>query len=327
MPKHVVRTLIQSWTVAAIVGSAALLATNAAGQSYPERVVEVAIPGTPGTSADIVGRVLLDGMSQHLGQRFIAVNKPGAGGVTATVGVAQAKPDGYTLLHGAAWTLTAAPLTELHTPYSRKSFHALCQTFKNDQVIVARPDTYRSVPELIAASRLKPGGLSYGTPGIGSIPHLAMAELSQMTGALFNQVPFRGTAEPIQMTHAGQIDFSVLPLTAAAGSNLVMPGLFASKRNPSIPSVPTASEQGFDIMPLSIGGLFAPAETPFDIRQKLEEACMIAMQSDAFKRMARNTFQPSDFMADSREFSVNIDKDEVEKRRLLSSLGMIKRAP
>jgi tripartite-type tricarboxylate transporter receptor subunit TctC len=316
----------RSWeSVAAIAAFVAGLAGDATGQPYPDRIVEVLIPGTPGNSADIVGRVLLDGMSTYLGQRFLPLNKPGAGGVIATTAVAHAKSDGYTLLHGAAWTLTAAPLTELHTPYTRASFEPICQTFKNDQVIVARPNTYKNVADLIAATKAKPGGLNYGTPSLGSIPHLAMVELSQIAKAEFNQVSFRGSSEPVQMTAAGQIDFGVAPLTAAASTTLVMPGLFASKRNPSIPDVPTVAEQGFDVAPLSIGGLYAPAGIPATVKDKLEAACMAAMQTDAFKLMAKNTLQPSDFNGDGRVFSMNIDKDVDDKRRLLTSLGMAKR--
>ena len=297
---------------------------DARAQSFPDRLIEFVIPAPPASSADIVGRMLLEGMAANLGQRLVAVNKPSAGGVVATAAVAQSKPDGYTLLHGAAWNLTVAPLTELHAPYTRRSFDAICQTFKNDQVIVARPDSYRNISELIAASKNKPGGLNYGTPAIASVAHLAMAELSQTVKAEFNHIPFRGPAEAIQMTQAGQIDFAVSPLTAAAASNLAKPGLFASHRNRSLPDVPTATEQGFDVAPLSIGGLYVPAGTPEPVKRKLEEACIASMQTDAFKRMANNTFQPSDFIADSAGFSSNLDKDMADKRRLLTSLGLAK---
>jgi tripartite-type tricarboxylate transporter receptor subunit TctC len=311
--------------IAAIATVAVMLASGARGQSYPERIIEMVIPGTPGNSADIVGRVLMDGMSKGLGQHLIAINKPGADGIVATSAVAQAKPDGYTLLHGAAWTLTVAPLTELHTAYTRKSFDPICQTFKNEQVIVARPNTYRTVAELIASNKAKSGGLNYGTPGIGTIPHLAMAELAQMANTEFNQVPFRSTADSIQMTLAGQVDFAVAPLTAVANSNLTMLGLFAAKRNPSIPDVRTLAEQGFDVSPLSVGGVLAPAGLPTDVRGKLEAACMAAMQTDAFKFMAKTTFQPSDFSGDASVFTLNIDKDAQEKQRLLTALGMAKK--
>jgi tripartite-type tricarboxylate transporter receptor subunit TctC len=151
-----------------------------------------------------------------------------------------------------------------------------------------------------------------------------MAELSQIAHVEFNQVPFRGPPESIQMVAAGQIDFAVAPLAAATSSNLAMPGLFAQKRNPSIPDVPTVKEQGFDVAPLSIGGLFAPAGLPADIKAKLGEACNAAVHSDAFLRIAKATFQPPDYYADGAAFTASIEQDVVEKRRLLTALGMVK---
>jgi tripartite-type tricarboxylate transporter receptor subunit TctC len=311
-------------TIAAIAAAAIGMADGAVAQSYPDRIIELVVPSPPGSSADIVGRVLTDAMATQLGQRFVVLNKPGAGGIVGTVVVAQAKPDGYTLLHGAAVSVTVAPLTERNAGYTAKSVEGICQTFKNDQVIVARPNTYSSVADIIAASKAKPGGLNYGTPGLGTIPHLAMIELSRIAKVEFNHVPFRGPAESIQMTHAGQIDFAVAPLTAAANSNLAMPGLFAPNRNQSIANVPTVKEQGFDITPLSIGGLYAPAGLPADIKNKLESACVTAMKTDAFVRMAKSTFQPSDFSANAAGFQANLDKDVEDKRRLLTALGMVK---
>jgi len=310
-----------------VISTAAVLLIGATGcaaaQGYPDHVIELVVPSTPGSSADLLGRVLADGISAALGQHTIVLNKAGAGGMLGTASVAQAKPDGYTLLHTAVYALTVQPLTE-KTAYTHKSFDPICQTFKNDQVIVARPNTYKNVAELLAASKAKPGGLNYGTPGIGTIPHLSIAELSQITKVTFNQVPFRGPPETIQMTAAGQIDFAVAPLTAAASSNLAMPGLFAQQRNPSIPNVPTVKEQGYDVSPLSIGGIFAPAGLAPEVKKKLDDACQSAMKTDAFQRIAKNTFQPANFMADSARFKANVDKDVEDKRKLLTALGMVK---
>ena len=316
MTRH--RILIAA-TVASVLGPA-----GASAQSYPDHIIELVVPATPGSSADLLGRVLADGMSAALGQRMIVVNKPGAAGMIGTTEVSRAKPDGYTLLHTAVYAMTVQPLTEKQTGYTHKSFEPICQTFKNDQVIVARPNTYKNVADLLAASKAKPGGLNYGTPGVGTIPHLSIAELSQITKVAFNQVPFRGPPESIQMTAAGQIDFAVSPLTAAASSKLVMPGLFAQKRNSSIPDVPTVKEQGYDVAPLSIGGLFAPAGISAEVRKKLDDACQAAEKTEAFTRIAKNTFQPDDFMADSAHFKANIEKDVEDKRKLLTALGMVK---
>ncbi len=311
-------------TIAAAAAALAGLSGPGLAQNYPDRIIELIVPSTPGSSADIVGRILTDGMTAQLGQRFVVFNKAGGGSIPATAEVSRAKPDGYTLMHGAAFSITVQPLTDRQTGYTADSFTPICQTFKNDQVIVARPDTYKSVADLIAASKAKPGGLNYGSPGLGTIPHLSMAELSHITQVPFNHVPFRGPAESIQMAIAGQIDFTVAPLTAAANTTLVMPGLFAEKRNPAIANVPTVKEQGFDVSPLSIGGLYAPAGLPADIKKKLEDACKSAIQTEAFQRIVKNTLQPSDYFADSAGFAANIKKDVEDKRRLLTALGMVK---
>jgi tripartite-type tricarboxylate transporter receptor subunit TctC len=311
-------------SIAAIAAATLALTGSAAAQSYPERIIEMIVPSTPGSSADILGRILADSMGSQLGQRFVVFNKPGGSSILGTAEVARAKPDGYTLMHGAAFSITVQPLTERQTGYTAQSFDPICQTFKNDQVIVARQNTYKSVADLIAAAKAKSGGLNFGSPGLGTIPHLSMAELSQVSKVEFNHVPFKGPAEAIQMALAGQIDFSVVPLTAAATSGLFMPGLFAEKRNSSIPDVPTVREQGFDVAPLSIGGLLGPAGLPAEIKKKLEAACIAAKESEPFQRMVKTTYQPSDYFADSAGFARNLNKDVEDKRRLLTALGMVK---
>jgi tripartite-type tricarboxylate transporter receptor subunit TctC len=313
------RTMIAA-TAAATLG----FAGEAVAQSYPSHNIELVVPATPGSSADIVGRVLAEGMSAKLGQSIIILNKAGGAGMLGAAEVARAKPDGYTLLHGAAYSLTVQPLTERAIGYTRKSFDGICQTFKNDQVIVARPNIYRNLADILAASKAKPGGLNFGIPGLTTIPHLSMIELSQLTKVEFNAVPFRGPPESIQMTLAGQIDFAVAPLTAAASSGLAMPALFAEKRNKSIPDVPTVIEQGYNVAPLSIGGLYAPAGLPADVRKKLDDACMASIQSEAFQKVAKNTLQPDGFSADSAGFSANLDKDLAAKQKLLTELGLAK---
>ncbi|MCX7310656.1 MAG: tripartite tricarboxylate transporter substrate binding protein [Alphaproteobacteria bacterium] len=311
-------------SIAAIAAATLALADSAAAQGYPDRVIELIVPSTPGSSADILGRVLTDSMGAQFGQRFVVLNKAGGSSILGTAEVARAKPDGYTLMHGAAFSITVQPLTERQTGYTADSFTPICQTFKNDQVIVTRPGTYKSVADLLAASKAKDGGLNYGIPGLGTIPHLSMEELSQIAKVPFNRVPFRGPAESIQMTIAGQIEFAVAPLTAAANSGLVMPALFAEKRNPAIADVPTVKEEGFNVAPLSIGGLYAPAGLPADIKNKLEAACIAAKDSEPFQRIVKSTLQPSDYFADSAGFAANLKKDVEDKKRLLTALGMVK---
>ena len=136
----------------------ALLAGSAAAQGWPDRPIEMIVPSTPGSSADILGRVLTEEMAGMLGQRFVIYNKPGAGGVLGTAEAARAKPDGYMLMHGAAFSVTVQPMTERNAGYDLKSFEPICQTFKNDQVIVARPGTYKNSPRSSPRAKPRPAG-------------------------------------------------------------------------------------------------------------------------------------------------------------------------
>jgi tripartite-type tricarboxylate transporter receptor subunit TctC len=300
------------------VASAAI---GAAAQGYPERVVQIIAPATAGSSADILGRVLADGFSARLGKPFIIVNKPGANGVLGTADVARANPDGYTLLHTATYSITVQPLTNREVGYTAESFTPICQTFKNDQVVVVPASSpLKIVHDLIAAAKKKPGAVTVGIPGIATIPHLAMIQLADQAKVQFNDIPFKGPAEEIQNVRSGQIDFAAVPLTAAAGSGLPMPGLFAETRNPALPDVPTFKEQGYDVAPLSFGGLLGPAGMPADVTHKLESACIAIMQSDAAQRVVKNTLQPADYFADSAGFAKNIAKDVAEKIRLVAML-------
>jgi tripartite-type tricarboxylate transporter receptor subunit TctC len=302
-----------------IVGVGA--ASHAAAQNYPDRVVQIIVASPPGSSADIVGRVLADGLSTQLGSRFIIIDKPGASGVMGTADVARARPDGYTLMHGATVPITLSPLLDDQTGYTAKSFTPICQTFKNDQVAVVPPDSpLKTANDIVEAAKHKPGALNVGIPGLATIPHLAMIELAAAAKITFNDVPFKGPAEEIQNTRSAQIDFAVVPLTAAAGSGLLMPGIFASERNPALPDVPTFKEQGYDVAPLSYGGLLGPAGMPADVVDKLVNACATAMKSEAAQSIAKRSFQPRDYFADSAGFARNLEIDIAEKERLAPML-------
>jgi tripartite-type tricarboxylate transporter receptor subunit TctC len=315
------RIAIMAAGVAAAAGAVGGVVA-AAAQGYPERVVQIIVPATPGSSADILGRVLAEGMSAQFGKPVIVVNKPGANGVLGTADVARAAPDGYTLFHGATYSITVQPLTDKDAGYTLKSFTPICQSFKNDQVIVVPPNSpLKTARDLVEAAKEKPGALNVGIPGIATIPHLAMIQLANAAKVEFNDVPFKGPAEEIQNTRSGQLDFSAVPLTAAAGSGLAMPGIFAAIRNPALPDVPTFKEQGYDVAPLSFGGLLGPAGLPDEVSHKLETACTAIIKSDAAQRVVKNTLQPADYFADSAGFARNLATDVAEKKPLVALLN------
>ncbi len=306
--------------MAAACGAAAGV-TAAAAQDYPSRVVQIIVPTTAGSSADILGRVLADGFSSRLGKPFIIVDRPGANGVLGTADVARANPDGYTLMHGATYSITVQPLIDKQAGYTIKSFTPVCQTFKNDQVVVVPPNSpLKTARDIVEATKRKPGGLNVAVPGIATIPHLAMIAWADQAKVAFNDVPYKGPAEEMQAVRSGQIDFAAVPLTAAAGSGLPMPGLFAEVRNPALPNVPTFKEQGYDVAPLSYGGLLGPAGMPAEVTRKLEAACIAVMKSDAAQKVVKNTLQPAGYFADSAGFARDLATDTAEKNRLVPLL-------
>ena len=241
-----------------------------------------------------------------------------------TAAVAQAKPDGYTLLHGAAVSLTVLPLTEMQAGYTAQIVRADLPDLQERPGDRGAPGHLQNLADLMAASQSQARRPELRHPGTAHDPASRDDRVRADRKVEFNHVPFKGPAEAVQMTHAGQIDFAAVPLSAAATSGLRMPGLFAPTRNPSIPAVPTMKEQGFDIAPLSFGALVAPAGLPAEIKAKLADGCRAAAHADAYARVARSAFQPDDYYGDSAMLARNLDQDVAEKRRLLAALGISK---
>ena len=310
--------------IAAAIAAVALT-TGADAQTFPERPIEVTVPFSAGAVTDVLGRALADGMSQQLGRRVLVVNKAGATGGIGTGAVARATPDGYSLLFTAAVSITVLSITNKELNYSLKSFEPICQTFKNEMVIIAHPDSpFKSVADLVAAARAKPGGVNYAHLGVASIPHLAMIEFSQYAKVEFNAIPFKGDADVMQQVMGRQVDFGAVVLSSAARSGLRLLGLFANQRNPSTPDTPTVREQGFAVAPSSFGGLLAPAGIPAEVKRKLGEACQAAAQGEAYAKLARTVFQPDDYYADGASFAKSLEQDVADKTRLLATLGSVK---
>jgi len=172
---------------------------------------------------------------------------------------------------------------------------------------------------VLAASALSQGG-SRAQRG-EYLPKIAAGELVAAL-AIDEGAKHRPLQTEMQAVRSGQIDFAAVPLTAAAGSGLAMPGLFADARNPALPDVPTFKEQGYDIAPLSFGGLLGPAGMPDEVTHKLESACVAIIKSDAAQRVVKNTLQPADYFADSAGFARDLEKDVAEKTRLVPMLNL-----
>jgi tripartite-type tricarboxylate transporter receptor subunit TctC len=308
--------------------AAALAAASAAAfaQEYPARTVEVISPYQTGGTTDILGRPFIEEMARHFGKPFILVARPGANGAIGVAATARAQPDGHTLTFTTAVSLVVNPLVQKEPGYTLDSFDHICQTFSNEMVLVVRPDSpFKTVEDIINAGRANPGKLNYANVGHGSIPHLAVVELSNVAKVEFNAIPFKGGGEVVQQVMGGHVDFASATLTSVAHTQARIVGLFGKQRNPGIPNVPTFRELGYDVAPESLGGVSAPKGLPAPVRQRLEEACKIAAHSDTYVKAARAVYQPTNYYAGGADYTEALHKDVVVKRKLLEQVGMLKK--
>ncbi|SHK11444.1 Tripartite-type tricarboxylate transporter, receptor component TctC [Roseomonas rosea] len=294
-----------------------------AQDTFPSRPIQILNPYTPGGATDVLARALAPGLSARLGQPVVVTNRDGAAGAIGTAAVSRAAADGHGLLFAPALVLSVLPQAQRGVEYRPDSLVPVCQTFDNVMVIAVRPDSpLRSLADLVAAARARPGGLNFGTLGVASIPHLAAVELSQAAGLDMVHVPFRGDAAVLTELSGGRLDFATLVLGSVAGRDLRVLAVFAEARHPSMPDVPTAREQGFDVAPTSFGGLFAPAGTPPARLVALEGACEAAARDETYRNVALSAYQPPGYYAGSAAFGARIARDVASKAALLRTLDL-----
>ena len=303
-----------------------LAAVPARAQTYPSRTVQIVNPTQAGATTDVLGRALAIGLANRLGQQFVIVNRVGAGGAIGTAAVARAEPDGYTLWFGAIYTLSV--LTKLKTTeagYEANALKPVCQTVSNAMMIVVKAGSpYKTLADLVKAAKENPGKLNYGHQGAGSIPNLAVEEFLDTAGLKINSIPFRGDPAVITGLLGDNVDVGglVQGTVAAARDQLRPLGIFAEERHPSFPDVPTVKEQGYNVAPVSFGGLMAPAATPEPVIAKLASACEGAAKDDVYAKAAKAGGQPDNYYADRKLFGERLARDIATKARLLSKMGL-----
>ena len=280
-------------TIQIRLGLAAILAvaclpTAASAQDWPTKNVTVVVPLGAGSASDIMARVVTEQMGRQLGKTFVVENRPGAGGTIGANMVANAAPDGYTILAYGALGTAHALYSKL--PYDTlQAFAPVIPFGQQPLVVVTSPGKgYKTLGDLIAAGKAKPGSLNYSTAGAGSASHFAAERLRISAGFEAQHIPFRGAAEAVTEVVAGRIDFSAqLPTTTLpliSEGKLVALAVSANKRAASMPQVPTTIEAGLkDSVYPFYSGLFVPAKTPREIVNKLNQEAAKAMQTPAVR--------------------------------------------
>ena len=209
------------------------------------------------------------------------------------------------------------------TGYKPDSLAPVCQTFVNTMGLAVRPDSpLKSVADLMAAAKQRPGALNYGHPGLLTIPHLAMEELQQTAGVDTKDIPFRTGlgVQSVAELLGGRLDSVSLVMGTEVGQNIRIIAVFGEKRIATFPDVPTVREQGYEVAPVSFGGLLAPPSTPEPVLAKLGAACRDAAKDDIYVTIAKRAGQPDDLYLDTAGFRQRLQGDIASKARVLSRL-------
>jgi len=296
----------------------ALVATTALADPYPTKPVRIIVAFTPGSATDVLARLAADYMSKSMGQQFIVENRAGAGGIIGTQVAKDAAPDGYTLTACPSGPFGINPGIYSHLPYDPvKDFEPISNMGLTPQVIVAGAQfPYKTLKDLVADAKKRPGDIAFGSLGIGSTSHLTMEAFQSAAGIKMNHIPFKGGQEAQTAILGGSFPVmsDTVPgvLAQVKAGKLRALGVAIPKRSPFMPDVPTIAEQGYPGFE-SVGwiGLCAPAKTPAAILDKLNAEVQKFLGAPETK----DKFEKLAFTAagDSREHFAAWIKSEIVK--------------
>jgi tripartite-type tricarboxylate transporter receptor subunit TctC len=264
--------------IIASIGGISAPVLGAGAADYPNRIVRFILPQPGGSGTDTILRTITAKLTQTWGQQVIVDNRPGANGIIGVQALAKAKPDGYTLLYGFTSMLTINPSVYKNLPYNPlRDFEAVTQLVTNTMALVVNPHLpARSVKDLVALGRARPGDLLYGSFGVGNQTHLT-AELFRLeSGLKMLHVPYKGATPAVTELIGGQV---VMMFVSSANATphiktgrLRLLATCGPKRSTVFPDTPTMVEAGFPrVVSTGWGGIVAPGGTPPDIVKKIQQ--------------------------------------------------------
>ncbi|MBX6373077.1 MAG: tripartite tricarboxylate transporter substrate binding protein [Acetobacteraceae bacterium] len=298
-------------------------APQAADTAWPDRPVQVIVGWAAGGIVDTIARATAGALSETLSARFVVVNRDGAAGVLGAQAVAQARPDGYTIGFGPVTPITAAPHVTRGVTLHPDQFEFVCQVFENVLGLGVREDSpYRSIADVFAAAQARPGALTYGQFGTGSVGHVSAALVLRARGLQVVDIPFRGEAAIIPELLAGRLDFANLTVGGVQGKPLRLLLVFNERRSPGAPDVPSTQELGLPTVLPPMNGVFAPRGTPPEILARLERGCEQGMGTEAFRATMTRLREPVIHLG-REAFTARVHRDWREKREALRTLGLV----
>lgn len=320
MKKHILGILHS-----ALVIAAGLAGTVLAQEAYPDKPIRFIVPYPPGGGTDIVSRLVTTKLSERLGVQVIVDNRGGAGGTIGIGMAAKGSADGYTLVMGQTSNLSIGPALYRNLPYNAlKDFAPVSLVDIAPLALsVSSKSVYKSVSELIAASKAKAEGLTFASPGNGTVAHLTGELLKGATKMNFVHVPYKGAAQAIPDLIAGRADFYISSLESAkphmqAGTIRVI-AITSQKRVPDAPEIPTIAEAGYKgFEAVTWWGVLAPAGTPGAVIKRLSDEIRAILSLPEVKKRLGGDSVP----AGPAEFDKLLKSDHAKWARIVKESGV-----
>ncbi len=318
------RILAALWLMAVLAG----LPQASRADDYPSRPITLIVPFPPGGSTTVMARNVADKMSDALGQSIVVENRGGAGGTIGTRYAAKSAPDGYTILLSYTGTFAIAPSAYANPGYDpRKDFAPIGMIGVAPSLLVVNASVpVHSMAELIAYAKASATPMQYGSPGVGTVNHLAGELLATETGVSLQHIPYKGNGPAIGDLLGGHIPMMFLPIPVALGNvkagTLRALAVSSAKRSSIMPDLPTMEETGVPDFDVALRyGLSAPAGTPRPIIERLNKELNAALASgDVQKRLAN---EGADALPMSSEaYAADIDREEKKWGALVRRLNL-----
>ena len=310
-----------------LVLTIALAPGAASAQAWPSKPIRIIVPFTPGSGTDIIARAISDRLSANLGQPVLVENRVGAGGTIGAGVVAKSDPDGYTVLVQSS-SHTVNPFTFQSLPYdTQKDFSGVTFLAVLPNVLIISPAKgIKSVQELVAAAKAKPGTINYASAGSGSATHLNAEKFRLNAGFEGVHIPFKGSPEAVTEVMTGRVDYYFSPVVSALpqikeGKVLAL-AVGSPTRSSILPDVPTTVEAGVPNSEYTFWvGMLVPAKTPRDVVKKLYEETQKAIASPEVKeRFAKLGAEAMPMTPD--QFDAYIREEMVVNEKLIKAAGI-----